>query len=334
MTDQPMDLSWEQRVANLEGMLQNAAMSNEGLTQQLRQSEVARMNLESRLQSGGEASSSNFTSPRVEFDSGGLKLPMPEKFSGAYSLHDRAQKAHMFVVRCETYFACCKGATARWKISYAAGLLTEAAEKWYYALHSANSVPATWEEFKAAFLANYESIVDVQYMLADFRKCVQQSSVHAYNTAFNLLALQLHLNLGDAAFQPVIVGQYLSGLKQHVQEKVIGTDQGIPDTLEKAQLLALNVDALTGFRRSLTATEPSGKFKGHRQPSYKGAATAAAASAGEPMDLGAIELHDKLKGIKAKLSKEEWARRRKEKLCFNCTSKNHACAECRCQFKP
>jgi len=333
MEDQPLGITFEQRIAQLEAMLQGAMVSNEGLREQLRQSETARVGLEIGLQGHMGAGPSHVAAGSDP--SGGLKLPTPEKFSGAYSLRERAQKAHMFIVRCETHFLCCKGASAAWRISYAAGLLTDAAQKWYYALHSTNSVPATWEEFKEAFLSNYESVVDVQYMLADFRRCVQQQTVHAYNNTFNLLAHQLHLNLEDPSFQPVIVGQYLSGLKPQIQERVIGTDLGIPDTLEKAQRLALNFDALAGFRRSLNPVETPDRFRKPKQTSYRRPAYVASSSgAGEPMELGAISLKSKLKEIKAKLSEKEWNRRRSEKLCFNCTSRNHSCADCRCQFKP
>lgn len=121
------------------------------------------------------------------------------------------------------------------RILYASTFLTSTAAVWWYTLVQANTVPATWQEFKAKVIAEFVPDDHVRRARDRLRKLTQTTSVAKYLSEFRNIVLTIPgMNDGE------MWDKFCSGLKYEVRIEVMKSTVA---TFDDAAKVALRVDS-------------------------------------------------------------------------------------------
>ena len=176
--------------------------------------------------SSSSSSSSSLSSP-ISLSSSSFPfvhlLPnRPSSFSGS-----TGQDAEQWLIEMERYFLASNSPPDISSVLFASTYLRQSASMWFTAKYKGMSqLPATWKEFRDAFLIRFRPFAAARAARASLRSLVQDGSVTAYSDSFlRLVQLLPEMHVQDQ------LDAYLHGLRPRLAEAVDRTD---PATLEAA----------------------------------------------------------------------------------------------------
>jgi hypothetical protein len=202
--------------------------------------QIQQLQLALRQQQQTQATAVNAVSTRSvqPFAAAGIKPAKPSTFNGD---RDRRQYAATWLFEMECYFRVVQLEDPH-RVPFAESHLREGAIQWWQSVlrqaEVTNKTITTWDEFKKAFLANYQPEASSETARAALYRLSQRShtSVLSYLESFRRLRNQLQV--GDMS-EATLIFLFKQGLQPQLQTEV---RMSRPKTLEEAMSIAQQAD--------------------------------------------------------------------------------------------
>ena len=225
-----------------------------------------------------------------------LKPTPPPTFDGS-----RSHPVDEWLFTVEQYFYASGAADDQQRITYAGQQLRDGAARWWMSVLQGQR-PASWEQFRAAILGQYQPINPTLVARQELKRCSQRGSVQDYVSRLRTIFLRIPTITDEEKLE-----RFKDGLKHDILLRLIERE---PTSLEDAVRYAEHYDVLTyTFRQQQRAAE-------HKAAAY---------SNPTPMELGAVREHVR---SGSKLTDEERRRCAEKQLCFYCRQPGHSIAKC------
>jgi hypothetical protein len=260
-----------------------------------------------------------------------VKPAKPKQFSG-----QRGTDAEVWLFRCEQFFDLVGVVNNERRVQLAASWLDDIAADWWRSIvldaRGRNLIPCNgnWDEFKRLLLAQFQPVNAVKMARDKLSALRQYNSVARYNHDFTAVCLQIP-DINEAEK----LDRYVRGLKRQIKVEIeLAEPVSVADAMAKAQ----RIDNITYYSRF--STPPNTKFGNFNSRSDSA-----------PMELGAVEHKydgdeekpspERVNAIGTvrtakrpvtraqKVSREEFARCMKLKLCLRCKKPGHIARNCK-----
>jgi hypothetical protein len=231
-----------------------------------------------------------------------LKPTPPPTFDGS-----RTRPVDEWLFTVEQYFHAAGAVEDQQRITFAGQQLRDNAARWWMSVLQSQR-PATWEEFKAALLRQYQPINPALAARQELKRCSQRGSVADYVSRLRAIFLRIPSITDEEKLE-----RFKDGLKREILFKLIERE---PASFEDAVRYSEHYDVLTyTFRQQQRAAEP--------RPAAYGDPT--------PMELGAVPEHARSTDSRPRLPRLTAAEKQRcmdEQLCFYCLQPGHSIARC------
>ncbi|KAG8682359.1 hypothetical protein FRC09_016822, partial [Ceratobasidium sp. 395] len=181
---------------------------------------------------------------------------------------------------------------------------------------------ASWENFKKAFLINFDDPVRREKAVRELNSLKQTRSTSEYATEFRILAQEVDWD------RNALIDKFKISLKPEVQKELLrismwGEDEAAKATLEEWITLACKADDLAFNIRKLDPVRRFGSNQSHWAPRNKNTLRSDK-NTGNSRNTGTTKPKDTVR-----IPLEEKKRRREAGLCMKCGKPGHVMKDCR-----